>query len=597
MVIFLCIFLVSLIFNNFLINNLNNKDLSITLQNLEYIQRDLERISFPVNFQINSLLISLILSFIITALIKLTVVKDFSVDNPISIMTDITKIFFIYSGTIFAVLYLLRFYNLSRGFLLLGIFVFPILLYLLIFFLQLEVFKNLSSFRVVKIILPVILLFSIGYLVFQRVDNEEATLNYSNTIEEIDLTTTTLYEIAIGSEEPKECLPWSGSENFTECISGSTIVSAEKWSDSLNNVVFFEENMFVIDVSGKVFKNDINNIYLDLSDIVFDRTIWNKGELGLFSMAFHPTEKYFLISYVNYDNNLEVAKYFLDENSEPIVENREIIYKLASDGHMHYGGNLIWSEFFEDFLLSVGDNFDETFDTITPRSKILFVNKKISEPELISPDSNAVPRNDILAFGLRNPWKTSEYKNYLFIPDIQQYTQEELNVVDLNEFKKTKKPYLFGWPYFEASLVHEPYKNLCNGQDKKIPETCDAETGIFFDTLIHQDGQSKNLEKYILDNSIKPVVYYDHDSPEIYRAAIIGGGVITDKDSRFFEHYIYADYISNELFAYDFINDELKMVTLDTLGAPITSLIIHQLKSNTVLLTTRDGQLIEVLLP
>jgi hypothetical protein len=459
------------------------------------------------------------------------------------------------------------------------------------------VFKNLLSFRVVKIILPVILLFSIGYLVFQRVDNEEAALNYSNTIEEIDLTTTTLYEIAIGSEEVKDCLPWSGSENFTECILGSTIVSAEKWSDSLNNVVFFEENMFVIDVSGKVFKNDINNIYLDLSDIVFDRTIWNKGELGLFSMAFHPTEKYFLISYVNYDNNLEVAKYFLDENSEPIIENREIVYKLASDGHMHYGGNLIWSEFFEDFLLSVGDNFDETFDTTTPRSKILFVNKKISEPELISPDSNAVPRNDILAFGLRNPWKTSEYKNYLFIPDIQQYTQEELNVVDLNEFKKTKKPYLFGWPYFEASLVHEPYKNLCNGQDKKIPETCDAETGIFFDTLIHQDGQSKNLEKYILDNSIKPVVYYDHDSPEIYRAAIIGGGVITDKDSRFFEHYIYADYISNELFAYDFINDELKMVTLDTLGAPITSLIIHQLKSNTVLLTTSDGQLIEVLLP
>ena len=48
---------------------------------------------------------------------------------------------------------------------------------------------------------------------------------------------------------------------------------------------------------------------------------------------------------------------------------------------------------------------------------------------------------------------------------------------------------------------------------------------------------------------------------------------------------------------FDFINNELKMITLDNLGAPITSLIIHQLKGNTVLLTTRDGQLVEVLLP
>jgi len=66
---------------------------------------------------------------------------------------------------------------------------------------------------------------------------------------------------------------------------------------------------------------------------------------------------------------------------------------------------------------------------------------------------------------------------------------------------------------------------------------------------------------------------------------------------RFFEHYIYADYISNELFAYDFINDELRIITLEPIGGEITSLIIHELKENTILLTTRNGFVIEVLLP
>ena len=37
-----------------------------------------------------------------------------------------------------------------------------------------------------------------------------------------------------------------------------------------------------------------------------------------------------------------------------------------------------------------------------------------------------------MAFGLRNPWKTVEYKNYLFVPDIGKAKEEELNIVDLS---------------------------------------------------------------------------------------------------------------------------------------------------------------------
>ena len=600
MVFYISIFLSNLIFNNVLINALFNRNEEALKQTLLYLKEDLDRISFPGTVNINLFFIAFLLSVLITPLLKIFIFNNFSIDDPLLILKDTLKIFFIYCGSIFSFLYLFRFYNFSRGILLLGLAFFPIIFYLLILFLNLKFFKNFLENRFINASFVILLFITVGIFSIQslRSENNE-NVEYTNAADtvETNIITTTTIEIETGKSSDVQCLEWAGTDNFVECVSGTTIINAEQWSNSLNNIVFFKEDMYVIDVSGKVFKNNTDSLYLDLSEQIFDRVEWGKGELGLFSMAFHPTDNYFLISYVNTDNNLEVARYTLDENENPIIQSKDIIYQLASSGHMHYGGNIIWSEFFEDFILSIGDNFVETFDTTTTRGKLLFVNKKISEPDLISEDKLGVARNDILAFGLRNPWKTYEYKNFLFVPDIQQYTQEELNVVDLNEFNKSKKPYLFGWPYFEATLVHEPFKNICDGTKNKVPDTCDKDKSIFFGTLLHKDGKSENIEKYIIDNSIPPKVAYDHNSPDIYRAAIIGGGVIKDRNSRFFEHYIYADYISNELFAYDFINDELRIITLEPIGGEITSLIIHELKENTILLTTRNGFIIEVLLP
>ena len=58
-----------------------------------------------------------------------------------------------------------------------------------------------------------------------------------------------------------------------------------------------------------------------------------------------------------------------------------------------------------------------------------------------------------LAYGLRNPWKIVEYKNYLFISDVGHGTEEELNVLDLREFKTNKIPYLLGWPHLRQVLT------------------------------------------------------------------------------------------------------------------------------------------------
>ena len=99
-----------------------------------------------------------------------------------------------------------------------------------------------------------------------------------------------------------------------------------------------------------------------------------------------------------------------------------------------------------------GYNHSDPLDTTSPRGKILFLNKQDSNPDLLALEKNQSPRNDILAFGLRNPWQTSEYKNFLFVPDIGNSLEEELNIVDLNKFKNGSKPYLFGWPLTEILI-------------------------------------------------------------------------------------------------------------------------------------------------
>ena len=40
------------------------------------------------------------------------------------------------------------------------------------------------------------------------------------------------------------------------------------------------------------------------------------------------------------------------------MNNSEIIFQLPNSQCCHWGGNIIWSNFFEDFLLSVGDMED-----------------------------------------------------------------------------------------------------------------------------------------------------------------------------------------------------------------------------------------------
>ena len=66
---------------------------------------------------------------------------------------------------------------------------------------------------------------------------------------------------------------------------------------------------------------------------------------------------------------------------------------------------------------------------------------------------------------------------------------------------------------------------------------------------------------------------------------------------QYFEYYFFADYLSNELFAYDFINNQLKILPLQTLGSPITSVTVDDNNFDSILITLKAGVILQVQLP
>jgi len=482
-------------------------------------------------------------------------------------------LFFVYSGSLFSVLYVLRLYNLSRGIIFLSIVLFPILSFLFIILFKLQIFKRFTNNLILKVVPVFFLILFIGIFLFQN-NNPEQELSIDSS------PPITVSEVVEGVVN-EGCSEWKGSDNFTDCITGTSVSVLTNLNTPLTNVILFDQNIYVLQKNGLIFNFSDNSNFLDLSSKV--GLFEDFAESGLFSLAFHPKENYFLVSYSDKENNLIIEKFQLDNFLNPIVDTTEILMKLPNSQCCHYSGNIIWSNYFNDFLISVGDMqnkngllHSDPLDTTSPKGKVLFLNKKISNADLLSLENSSIPRQDILAYGLRNPWKTYEYKNYLFIPDVGKAREEELNIVNLDDFKESSKPFLFGWPHFEGTIYYDL---------------------MFNQILYHNENSSVNIREYIKENTLLPHVYYSHEAPENYRAAIIGGGVIQKSNSKYFEHYFFADYLSNEMFSYDFANNELKIMPLKNLGGSITSMTINTFAEDEILITTASGRLVSLKLP
>lgn len=242
------------------------------------------------------------------------------------------------------------------------------------------------------------------------------------------------------------------------------------------------------------------------------------GEQGLFSMAFAPDyaqTRRFYVAFTNNNGDIEIDEFRRSPNPERANPNtRRILLTIPHPGAQnHNGGQLHFGP--DGFLyISTGDG------AISPPGenarklnnllgKILRINPLPggARPYGI-PGSNPfvgqAGRDEIFAYGLRNPWRFSFDGTRIAIADVGQTRQEEVNFLPLADARGAN----FGWPQYEGKLV---FDDMRRGPD---PATF-------------------------------PMFVYNHNAG---RCAIIGGYVVHNANLPALDRrYIYGDACTGEV--------------------------------------------------
>jgi uncharacterized repeat protein (TIGR03806 family) len=187
------------------------------------------------------------------------------------------------------------------------------------------------------------------------------------------------------------------------------------------------------------------------------------GEMGLLGLAFDPSygsNGYFYVYYSasksGVDHESIIARYQVSA-SDPDAANANsetILLRFDQPYSNHNGG---WIGFGPDGYLYVcsgdggsgGDPEENAQDLTTVLGKVLRITKTGGIPSDNPFVSTAGARDEIWAYGLRNPWRAGFDRDTgeLWLGDVGQGSREEIDLV--------VKGGNYGWDIFEGNLDHE----------------------------------------------------------------------------------------------------------------------------------------------
>jgi glucose/arabinose dehydrogenase len=261
--------------------------------------------------------------------------------------------------------------------------------------------------------------------------------------------------------------------------------------------------LFVVEQAGliRVLVNEVKQAtpFLNIMPLV----LFDGGERGLLSMAFHPdyaTNRLFYVCYNNLHGDVVVEE-FQRRAGNPLRADpdsrRRVLAVIHRDAANHNGGQL---QFGPDgkLYISIGDggaNSGTAPNLKLLLGKILRINpRKQGAKAYTIPNDNPFlgtgNRREIFSYGLRNPWRFSFDDNRIAIADVGQNRQEELNFLTLNHAKGTN----FGWPQYEGNLLMD---NSQPGQDPpKFPMYVYG----------HHQGGCAIIGGYIADDPTVPAI-------------------------------------------------------------------------------------------
>ncbi|TAI48286.1 PQQ-dependent sugar dehydrogenase [Flagellimonas allohymeniacidonis] len=306
--------------------------------------------------------------------------------------------------------------------------------------------------------------------------------------------------------------------------------------------VFVVEQGGVIRVFDNASTTTNSEIFLDISA----RINTQADEQGLLGLAFHPnfnTNGYFYVNYTPNENLSVTSRFQVNPSSANVADSNSelILLEMPQPFTNHNGGQLAFGP--DGYLyIASGDggsggdpqgNAQNKGNLLGAVLRIDVDNRENGLNYAIPPTNPFVgepnSRQEIYAFGLRNPWRMSfdPDTGLLWSGDVGQGELEEINVIEAGGN--------YGWNFFEGTACF-----LGN---------CD-ETGL-----------------------IPPVFEYNHDAGD---KSITGGYVYQGTLAPSLEgKYVYGDFISGRIWALDAItNNPSNALVLET-GLNIASFGIN----------------------
>jgi len=246
-----------------------------------------------------------------------------------------------------------------------------------------------------------------------------------------------------------------------------------------------DDRLFVVEQGGRirVVKDGelLQEPFLDVSGQVST----GGNEQGLLSMAFHPeyaASGYFYVNFTDTSGDTRVVRYSVSSSDPDVADPASglLILEVAQPFGNHNGGHILFGP---DGMLYVamgdggsgGDPQGHGQNTATLHGNLLRLDVDGGEPYAVPADNPFVgdpdARDEIWAYGLRNPWRISfdPPAGTLYVADVGQNEWEEVNAVSASE------PGLnYGW-------------NVMEGPECFQSDSCDM-TGLVLPVLTYRTG-------------------------------------------------------------------------------------------------------------